>query len=103
MAYQIIELENGVYVEVEIPEEQAQQISGGVIKKIPESIEQIKPVLLAACKPLSEVWNELNQDLSITEANVEFQFGFNMKGHIFIAAGEAKTNIKVSLKMIPKP
>ncbi len=47
MASKLIELEDGTLVEVEVPENKAKPISGGVADKIKDAtIDRIKPIIL---------------------------------------------------------
>jgi len=67
MATKLIELEdgneNGLLVEVEIPGDQVEAISGGAADKVKSAIDKIKPILLKTCKPITEVWKELDKDV----------------------------------------
>lgn len=56
MATKLIQLEDGTLVEIEVPPDQAQQISGGFADKVSTTFEKIKPVLLRTCRPIVEVW-----------------------------------------------
>ena len=47
MASKLIELEDGTLVEIEVPENRAQPISGGAAEKIKDAtIDKIKPIIL---------------------------------------------------------
>jgi hypothetical protein len=102
MARKLIELEEGILVEVEIPEDQLQQISGGTSHQLSQTINAVTPILLKACQPITEVWQALNQDMEINEAVVEIGLGFEAEGNIFIAKGKANANLNISLKLKPK-
>ena len=72
VASKLIELSDGTLVEIEVPENRAQPISGGAAEKIKDAtIDTIKPIILKACRPISEVWKELDQDMHIEQAEVE--------------------------------
>jgi hypothetical protein len=45
---------------------------------------------------------ELNKDMTITDAKVEIGLGFGVSGGVFIAKGEASANLKVTLTLAPK-
>jgi hypothetical protein len=98
MAGQIIELDNGVLVEVEAPPG-VRQMDSGAASRVQKSIDTIKPLLLAASRPVLSVLEELNKEMKITDAKVEIGLGF---GGVFIAQGEASANLKVTLTMAPK-
>ncbi len=102
MATQLIELEDGLLVEVEVPQDQVNQISGGMPKQVDEAIDKVHPFLLKACRPVVSVWNELNEEMSITSAEVELQLGFSAEGSVFLAKASGSANLKVTLSISPK-
>lgn len=102
MTNHFIELQDGIRIEVEPNEEQLQRISGGT-NRVDSSIDAIRPLLLKACKPIVSVWQELNQDLSIEEANVEIPLGFEAEGNVFIARGKTNASLTLNLTLKPKP
>lgn len=102
MATQLIRLEDGTLVEAQVPDDQAQQISGGFAKKVDASFERIKPLLLKACKPIAEAWKELNQDMDIDSAEVELGIGFEGEGNLYITKAKTEANLTVKLVLKPK-
>lgn len=104
MASKLIELEDGTLVEIEVPEKTAQPISGGLAEKIKNAtLENIKPILLRACKPVAEVWRELNRDLQIEQAEIELGLGFETEGNLYITKARGNANLTVKLTLKPKP
>ncbi|MEO1124980.1 MAG: CU044_2847 family protein [Cyanobacteria bacterium J06639_16] len=102
MATQLIRLEDGTLVEAQVPDDQAQQISGGFAKKVDASFERIKPLLLKACKPIAEAWKELNQDMDIDSTEVELGIGFEGEGNLYITKAKTEANLTVKLVLKPK-
>ncbi len=102
MASKFIELEDGVLVEVEVPEEQLRQISGGGSEKVDKTIESVKPLLMKACQPVVDVWQELNKNMEVCEAQVELALGFEAEGNVFIAKGKSNASLTVRLTLKPK-
>ena len=102
MASKLIRLEDGILIEVEVPDNQIQQIAGGGIDHVNTAISAVKPVLLQACKPIIDVWQELNQDMSVSEAEVEIGLGFEAEGNIFIAKSKTNASLTIRLKLKPK-
>jgi len=102
MTNHFIELQDNILVEVVANEDQLQRISGGT-SLVNNSIEAIKPLLLKACKPIVEVWNELNKDMEIAEAKVEISLGFEAEGNVFIAKGKSNACLTLILTLKPKP
>ena len=65
MSSKLIELEDGVLVEIDKPTGEVQEISGGGADHIKDAtIERINPIILKAAKPIAEVYKELNRDMA---------------------------------------
>ncbi len=103
MSSKLIELEDGLLVEVEVSPDHAKQISGGMPEQVNKAIDTVRPVLLKACRPIVSVWNELNQEMSINNAELELQLGFSAEGSVFLAKTSGSANLKVTLSISPKP
>jgi len=101
MASKLIELEDDILIEVEVPEEEATKISNRLADKVSSSVEVIKPVLIKLCTPIAETWKEINQEMQIEEAEVEFGFGFEAEGNIYLTKAKADSNIKIKLTLKP--
>ena len=102
MATKLIELEDGILVEVEVPEEQSQQISGGFAERVNITFEKIKPVLLKVCYPITETWKELSKEMQIEQAEVELGLSFEGEGNLFITKSTIGANLKIKLALKPK-
>ena len=81
MATRLIELEDGILVEAEVPENQAQPISTNGIKEVKSSFAKVKPILISISRPIAEAWQEINKDMQIEQAEVEVGFNFEGEGH----------------------
>lgn len=101
MHTKLIELENGILVEVEVPQGQAQQISGGFADRVNETFDKIQPILVKVCRSISVAWKEINQDMRIEHAEVELGLSFEGEGNIYITKAKAEANLIV--KLILKP
>lgn len=102
MTTTLIELEDGMLLEVDVPGEHVEQISGGVAKKVNSSLDRIKPILINTCKPITEAWRELNQDMHIQEAEVELGLSFEGEGNVFVTKARAGANLTVRLVLKPR-
>ena len=104
MSKKLIELENGLLMEVEIPESEIEMISGGndVIEKVESSLGTIEKMLLQSVQPVINAYNILNQEIVMEKAEVEVGIGFSAEGNIFVAKGSANANLKVKLVLKPK-
>lgn len=102
MATRLIELEDGILVEAEVPEDEAKPISTNVIKEVKSSFAKVKPILISISRPIAEAWQEINQDMEIEQAEVEVGFNFEGEGNLYITKGKAGANLKVKLVLKPK-
>jgi len=101
MRTKLIKLKDEILIEVEAPKDQAQQISGGITDTVNTTIENIKPILLNVCRPVVDVWNEINTELEIEQAEIELGLSFEGEGNIFIA--KTKTGANLGIKILLKP
>ena len=104
MAKKIIELNNGLMVEVEIPQSEIEMISGGgeMIERVDKSISAVESLLIKSVEPIAKAYSTLNQNMILKKAEVEIGIGFSAEGNIFVASGKASTNLKVKLVLSPK-
>ena len=102
MATRLIELEEGILVEAEVPENEAQPISTNVIKEVKSSFAKVKPILISISRPIAEAWQEINKDMDIEQAEVEVGFNFEGEGNLYITKGKTGANLKVKLVLKPK-
>lgn len=105
MASKLIKLDDGILMEVDVPEQQVRQISGGrlEIPKVDSSINAIEALLLKACRPVANVFAELNKDMSVNEIELGLELGLEAEGNFFIAKGKTNASITITLKLTPKP
>ena len=102
MSTKLIELEDGTLVMVEVPEDEARPISGGAADRVSESFDQIKPLLKRACKPVAEVFKELNREMEVDQAEITLGLSFEGEGRLFVAKAKAGANLNVKLTLKPK-
>ncbi|MCI5128185.1 MAG: hypothetical protein D3907_06715 [Candidatus Electrothrix sp. AUS3] len=102
MATKLIEMEDGLLVEVEVPQDQVNQIAGGIPEQVDKAIDTVRPILLKACRPVVSVWQELNKEMTIDNVEVELQLGFSAEGSVFLAKSKGNANLKIKLSISPK-
>lgn len=103
MPSKLFKLEDGTLVEIEAPAGQAAEIAGGAYDRIKDAtIDQIKPLILKAAKPLAEVYQELNKAMEMREAELEMGLGFEAGGNFYITQAKGNANLKIKLKLAPK-
>ena len=93
--------EGGVLIEAEVEEGERRQVSGAATR-VSESLDQIAPILRAVCKPIANTWSELNRDVTVESAEVQFGLSFEASGNVFIANGKGGANLTVKLNLKPK-
>ena len=102
-----IELEDGTLVEVEVPPEQAQQISGGgFANRVGTSLDRIQPLIANTCRSVVAAWqrtrDELGKEMTIKSAEIELGLSFEFEGNVYIAKSSTAANLKVKLVLEPK-
>jgi|SRR6266568_4013369 len=101
MSSQLIQLQDGVFVEVEIPEAQSRQLAGSFADKVNANIDKIKPILTSVAQPILETWNEINQDMLVEQAEVELGLSFDIEGNVYITKASVAANITIKLVLKP--
>lgn len=101
-ATKLIELDDGTLIEVEVPEDQAQQISNRFADKVNTTFDKIKPILVKSCRTITAAWKEINQEMQIEKAEVEINFNFEAEGNVYVSKAKAGSHFKVKLVLNPK-
>lgn len=102
MATKLIELEDGVLVEVEVPPDQEQKISGDLAEKVDATFQKIQPVFRKICQPLILAWKEIDQDAEVKGAEIEIGLSFETEGNLYVTRSKAGANITIKLILQPK-
>lgn len=104
MAKKLIELENGLMMEVEASQNEIEMISGGddLVEKVGKSMSTVENILIQSAKPIVNAYKVLDQEVALESAEVEIGIGFSAEGNIFIVQGSANANLNVKLVLKPK-
>lgn len=103
MATKLIELEDGMLVEVEVEAIQARPIAGGAAEKVLNaSLDRITPILVKTCRPIVAAWQQLSQDMDIDQAEVALGLSFESEGNLYLTKATAGANITVTMVLKPK-
>ena len=104
MAKKLIALENGLVMEVDVPESEIEMISssGNVVEKVKASMGTVETILVQSVEPIVNAYGALSQKIELEKAEVEIGIGFSAEGNIFVAKGNANANLKVKLVLKPK-
>jgi hypothetical protein len=103
LATKLIELDEGILVEAEVPEDQAEPISGGAVDRVNAKLDQIEPLLIKACKPISGAWQQLSEEIRIDYAQITLGVNFTGEGSVYVAKATAGANLTVTLLVKPNP
>ncbi len=101
MANKLIKLEDDTLVEIEVPDDQVQQISGGFADKVNATFDKIRPILVKTCKPVIDTWKEIGQEMHIQQAEVQIGLSFEGEGNLYITKSKAGANLTVKLVLKP--
>lgn len=99
MPSKLIELEDGILVEVETRTGESREISGGFAEKVDSALDRIQPIMIKACRPILAMCRELENDNQIESAEVELGFSFEAEGNVYLAKMKSGANIVVKLKV----
>jgi len=98
MPTKLIQLKDGIFVEVEAKAGEVQQVSSRAADKVAESISKIHDLILLSCAPVVSAWDELNKDFNIQQAEIELGISFEAEGNLYIT--KAKTNANLTIKLV---
>ncbi len=102
MGRKLIQLDDGTLVEIDVPEDQVQQISGGFADKVSATFDKIRPILVNTCKPIVSAWKEIGQEMHIEQAEVQLGLSFEGEGNLYVTKSKAGANLTVKLILRPK-
>ncbi len=97
MSSKLVELEDGILVEVEVSPDQAQQIAGGLAEKVDATLDKVKPILIKTCRPILAAWEEIGQDIHVKTAEIELGLSFEGEGNLYVTRSKASANLSVKL------
>jgi hypothetical protein len=102
MATKLIELEDGTLVEVEVPDDQAKQISSQSADPVTSTFDKIRPILVNVARPIAQAWQEINKEIQIEGAEVQISFSFEGQGNLYVTKAKAGSNLTVKLTLKPR-
>jgi Trypsin-co-occurring domain 1 len=102
MATKLIELADGTLIEIEVPPDQAQPISGGLADKVNTTLNKIQPVMINLGRSLTATWHEINEAVQVEQAELEFGLSFEAEGNLYITTSKTSANLTIRLVLKPK-
>lgn len=91
----VIELSDGLEVEVEINEDEIFEISNG--STVDSSINKVSELLTKAISPVSDAYRALQENNIIESTKVTVGVKFGASGNVFVAKSSAEANITVEM------
>lgn len=101
MSSKLIQLQDGIFVEVEIPGAPSRQLSGSFADRVNANIDKIKPILANVARPILETWNVINQDVFLEQAEVALGLNFDVEGNLYITKASIASSITIKLVLKP--
>ena len=97
---EIITLNDGLEIEVEVSEDEVREISDddGVVDS---SIEKIQALLTQVMQPISNTFKELNKDVAIESTKVTIGVKVGVTGNFILAKSSIGANIQVEMTLKP--
>lgn len=102
MSTKLIQLEDDTLVEVEVPPDQAQPISGGLANRVNASFDKIKPVLLKTCQTLIGSLKEISENMPVERSEIELGLSFEAEGNLYVTKSKGGANLIIKLVLKPK-
>jgi len=102
MATKLIELKEGVLIEVEVEANSARAISGGLAEKVATSLDAMNPLLEKVAQSLVNTWQGMNPHVDVDKMTVELGLSFSGEGNIYITKVSSAANLTVTLDLKPK-
>lgn len=102
MSTKLIQLEDDTLVEVEVPPDQAQPISGGLANRVNASFDKIKPVLLKTCQTLIGSLKEISENVHVESSEIELGLSFEAEGNLYVTKSKGGANLIIKLVLKPK-
>ncbi len=102
MCTKLIQLEDDTFIEVEVPSDQVQPISGGLANRVNASFDKIKPVLLKTCRTLIGSLKEISENMPVERSEIELGLSFEAEGNLYVTKSKGGANLIIKLVLKPK-
>lgn len=102
MGTRLIELSDGVRVEVEGIPGEAEEVSGIAARRVSSSLDKIGPLLDRLCEVAAKSWSKPHAAAEVEHAELEVGIGFEGEGDLYIARLRGSANIVVRLHIKPQ-
>lgn len=99
MHSRLIELADGIYVEVTAASGEPEEVSGRLAKKVDASLDKLVPVLNRLCAIAGQVLTSEGNGPRPDSAEVEFGIGFEGEGDLYLAKLRTSANVIIRLSI----
>ncbi|GAC20968.1 CU044_2847 family protein [Paraglaciecola arctica] len=93
----IIKLSDGIQVEIEVSDEEAQLISNNTT--VNSSINKVQSLIMAVCTPIGKTLKEISNDIDIESTKVTIGVKVGVEGNFILAKSSAGANIQVEMTL----
>lgn len=102
MPTRLIELSDGLLVEVETTAEAAQPISGGLAERVAGSMDKARPAILHVCNSVADVCRQMAAQVNVERAELELGLSFEAEGNVYITRTTGSASLVVRLILNPQ-
>ncbi len=99
MATKLIMLADGTLLEIDVPGDTVQQISGGMAAKVDSTLDKMTPTLIKTCRPVVQAVQALHNELEFEHVEIEIGLSFDLEGNVYIAKAQVGANIRVGMTL----
>lgn len=97
----LIQLEDGTFVEIEVPEYRAQEVSAKFADRVRSNLDTVEIALFRTAQPIIRAVREMKEREGVSaSAEIELGLSFGPEGEVYITKikSEANLYVKISLK-----
>ncbi|NES85660.1 MAG: hypothetical protein F6K10_32025 [Moorea sp. SIO2B7] len=102
MRNQLIQLQDGIYVEVEVSGDEPLPANAGTATAVKSSINIINPILVHISNEIAKTFSEIDENVNIDQAEIDLGFNFEATGNVYITKAKAASALRVKLTLKPR-
>src|SRR5437868_5933650 len=99
MSSKLVKLADGLLVEIDVPEDDARQISGNLADKVDATFDKIKPILLKVCQPISDAVKDIHDKVDLEQIEIELGLSLESEGNFYITKARMGANILIRMTL----
>jgi hypothetical protein len=98
----LIELEDGILVEVRTQEDGFEALSSRTADRVGATIDSIGPLIVKLCSPIGGALKDLKSLVDIDHVEVALSLGFEVEGNMYVARSKADANVSITFSITPE-